>query len=373
MSNAPKTRPELASLGDYVPGKSIDEVRARYGLATVIKLASNENPLGPAPRAADAALHALADAHRYPQGNAPVLTRTLARYLGVAEEKLVFSNGSDEMIQMIAEAWLPPGSEVLICEPTFSEYRFAAQLAGATVRALPLKEGRYDARALAEAVTERTAAVFVCNPNNPTGGWLGREELLGLLEALPPRVLLVVDQAYGEFAPAAGATDYDDLLDQTDRPNLLLLRTFSKLFGLAGLRVGYAVGAPELIRALYKVKQPFNVGLVSQAACVGALEDVEHQQRSLRLVREGMAFLRGLFAEWGWTVLPSAANFLAVRPSEGEATDLVDALERQGVILRSMKSFGMPDFFRITVGTKAENAEFARLAGAWRDARRNAK
>ena len=366
MPNGPKTRPELALLGDYVPGKSTDEVREKYGLDSVVKLASNENPLGPSPRAVEAAVRVLSDAHRYPQGHAPSLTAALAAKLGVAPGKLVFSNGSDEMVQMVAEAWIAPGSEVLICEPTFSEYRFAAQLAGAEVRALPLKEGRFDLDALLGAVTERTSAVFVCCPNNPTGGWNSRAELLAFLDALPERVLLVLDQAYGEFAPAAGASDYDGLLDQTDRPNLVLLRTFSKIHALAGLRIGYAVASPELVRALYKVKQPFNVGLVSQAAAVAALGDDDHMERSLRLVSEGMASLRAVFASWGWTVLPSAANFLAVKPSRGSAKELVAELESQGLILRWMASFGMPDFFRITIGTKAENARFVELADAWR-------
>ncbi len=366
MPNGPKTRPELSLLGDYVPGKSIDEVREKYGLDSVVKLASNENPLGPSPKAVEAAVRALSDAHRYPQGNAPSLTAALAAKLGVAPGKLVFSNGSDEMVQMVAEAWIAPGSEVLICEPTFSEYRFAAQLAGAEVRALPLRDGKFDLDALLGAVTERTSAVFVCCPNNPTGGWNSRAELLAFLDALPEHVLLVLDQAYGEFAPAAGASDYDGLLDQTDRPNLVLLRTFSKIHALAGLRVGYAIASPELVRALYKVKQPFNVGLVSQAAAVAALGDDGHMERSLRLVSEGMASLRAVFASWGWTVLPSAANFLAVKPSRGSAKELVAELESQGLILRWMASFGMPDFFRITIGTKAENARFVELADAWR-------
>jgi len=364
----PVPRPEVVGLKEYVPGKPIEEVCRQHRLKSAIKLASNENPIGPSPRALESISRAFTAAHRYPQGNAPELSERLARFYNISSKQLIFSNGSDEMIQMVMLAWLSPGQEMLCCEPTFSEYRFAAELAGGVVRTIPLKEGSYDVEGLIEAIDQKTKVIVICNPNNPTGGWVGRREIGLFLEQVPPEILVVVDQAYAEFAAAAGVEEYPDLIEELHRPNLLLLRTFSKLYGLAGLRIGYAMGHPSLIQTLYKVKQPFNLGSLSQVAAIAAIDDTAHQKKTLDVVRTGLDALFAAFNRWGWTALPTAANFIAVRPNQGSAEQFVQDLEKRGVILRWLKSFGMEEWFRISVGTSEENALFITEAERWRQA-----
>src|SRR5690554_6935597 len=279
-------RNEILAIKPYVPGKPVEEVEKELGLTDVIKLASNENPLGPAPLAVKAMQAAAAGMHIYPDGGCVQLREDLSKFLGVSPEQLVIGNGSDEIIKLLAEAFFHPGDEVVIAAPTFGEYAYAARLMGA--RLVEIKAGQgfeHDLELMAAAVTGKTKAVFVCNPNNPTGGMKTKAEWENFLRRIPDRVLVVVDQAYREYVEDP---DYPDGLDYLETgKKLLVLRTFSKIYGLAGLRVGYGVGRPELVAYINRVREPFNVNLMAQIAARAALGDEEFLEKSRAWVREG--------------------------------------------------------------------------------------
>lgn len=358
-----QARPELEQIKDYVPGKSIREIQNLYGLAKVVKLASNENPLGPSPKALEAFCAMARELHLYPQGSAPELLAALSAHLGVPSSCLVPGNGSDEILDMVGRAYIRPGDKVLGASSTFSVYESVAKTAGAEYVPVPLRDWTYDLDALLLAIDARTRVIFICNPNNPTGTYVGEAELLAFLDAVPSSVLVVVDQAYGEFCDAL---DYPQLLDRLEKyPNLLLTRTFSKIYGLAGLRVGFGIGAPSVVAPLWKVKPPFNVALPAQFAAVEALRDQEHYSRTLEVTRSGRAYMEQKLGELGYGFLPTQANFLCIRIGE-EAGGLVAWMESQGLIVRWLKSFGMPDYIRVTFGLQSENEEFVRLLSAWR-------
>jgi len=351
-------RSALDSLHDYVPGKSIDEIRERHGLAEVIKLASNENPLGPSPKAIEALAQSAQNLHLYPRGECPQLRTALSHYLGIPESRLVLGNGSDEILAFIAMAFLEKGSKALSCQPTFSVYESVTLAMGAVFDALPLRDWLFDLDALLKAITPEVRVIFICNPNNPTGTWIDRAKMGQFLQKVPADVLVVVDQAYCEYAEDA---EYPDLRGELSRfPNLLLIRTFSKIWGLAGMRIGYAMGQEELIEKLWKVKPPFNVNLPAQACAVAALADSRHYQESLRVNREGMIQLKEGLKSLDLLVLPSQANFLAVRVGP-QCPELVAWLESHGMIVRSLRSFGLPDWLRVTVGLVDQNRRFLQL------------
>jgi histidinol-phosphate aminotransferase len=351
-------RSVLNALHDYVPGKSIEEIRELHGLAQVIKLASNENPLGASPKAREAYLQAVSELHLYPRGECPHLRNALSARFALRPEQLILGNGSDEILAFIALAYLEPGTEALSCAPTFSVYEAVTLAMGAAYRSIPLLDWKFDLEALAGAVTPQTRVVFVCNPNNPTGTWVGRAGLLAFLRAVPSNVLVVVDQAYSEFADDS---DYSDLtVDLSEFSNLLLVRTFSKVWGLAGLRVGYAMGQPEVVSKLWKVKPPFDVNTAAQVAATAALDDREHLQKTLQLNSQGKAQLLQGILPLGLQVLPTQANFLAIHVGpRGPA--LVAWLESKGMIIRGLKNFGIPEWIRVTVGLEAENRRFLEL------------
>lgn len=345
-------RSELDLLHEYVPGKSIEEIREKHGLRDVVKLASNENPLGPSPKAMAAFLASVKELHLYPRGECPQLRAALSRTLDVAENQLVLGNGSDEILAFIGLAFLEEGTAALSCSPTFSVYQSVAQVMGAEFRTLPLKDFRFDLDGIVAAVADDVRIVFICNPNNPTGTWVGAAEFHRFMTKIPTRVLVVVDQAYCEFADDPA---YPNLIADLGRyPNLLLTRTFSKVWGLAGMRVGYAIGSPEVVARLWKVKPPFNVNLPAQHAAAAALEDLDHLKRTLDGNREGKAMLQAGLTALGLRFLPTQANFLAVEAGD-RCLDLVAWLEQKGMIVRSLNNFGMPRWFRATIGLPAEN------------------
>lgn len=351
-------RNAIQSLHDYIPGKSIDEIREKHGLNHVVKLASNENPLGVPSKAREALLESMSQAHLYPRGECPILRKALANHFQIDESRLVLGNGSDEILGMIAQVYLEPGVHAISGTPTFSVYESVSLLMGADFRKIPLLDYRFDLASMAQAVDSKTRVIFICNPNNPTGTWLASQELRSFLREIPSHVLIVLDQAYAEYATHA---DYPSLLDELEEfPNLLLVRTFSKVWGLAGLRVGYAMGSSEVIAALWKVKPPFNVSLPAQAAAAAALGDAEHLEHSLRVNQEGMDQLRNELQVLGCQVLDSQANFLAVHVGL-QARELVAWLESQGMIVRGLSNFGMPEWIRVTVGLTLENALFLEL------------
>jgi histidinol-phosphate aminotransferase len=356
-------RPILDELKDYVPGKAIEQVQAEWNLDRVIKLASNENPLGPSPKAIEAAQGLLSQVHLYPIGHSPKLTQKMADFLKVQPENLIFTNGSDELLWMIATAYLNPGQETLSCAPTFSEYKFSTQLLDGRYKTVPLAQESYDLKALVAAITPLTKIIFVCSPNNPTGGYNTHSEVIEFLNAVPPHILVVIDQAYCEYATAS---DYPYLTEELNSyPNLILTRTYSKIFGMAGMRVGYGIANPQIIKTLMRVKQPFNVNLIAQKAAEAALDDAEFIAKSRQINSEGMAFLEGVLLGAGFEFYPSQANFICFKVEK--AAEFVRFCESKGLILRHLKSFAMDEWVRITVGLSEQNMFFAELVKEWKN------
>lgn len=348
-------RPCLFDIRPYVPGKPIEEVQRELGLTDVIKLASNENPLGPAPRALSALAAWAPTAHLYPDGSAYRLKARLADLLAVEPEQVIVGNGSDEIIKLLAEAFLNPGDEIVMADPTFSEYEFAALLMGARVRKVPLKENRHDLEAMAAAVTSRTKLVFLCNPNNPTGTTVGRRAVEQFLDAIPREVIVVFDQAYQEYVTEPEYADGLAYVKSGRRS--IVLRTFSKIYGLAGLRVGYGVAPVELLRLAERAREPFNVNQAAQVAALAALEDQGFVTRSrdLNLVERTRLTLE--LERRHFTVIPSQANFIFAATGV-QSVPLFKELLKQGVIVRTGDIFGRPDHIRVTVGTPVQNDRF---------------
>lgn len=346
-------RPTIDRITPYVPGKSTDEVAREYGLSEIVKLASNENPLGPSALAVEAVRVQAPSVSLYPDGASRELIGRLAHALSVPEASVIVGNGSDEVIKLLAEAYLEPGDEVVFADPTFSEYAYVTRLMGAKEVAVPLTvDGVHDLDAMLQAVTSRTKLVFVCNPNNPTGTAVKHADLERLLDRLPASTLLVCDEAYVEYADMP---DFPNTIDwvRAER-NVLVLRTFSKVYGLAGLRVGYGVAPGQIMHNIRRVKEPFNVNRLAQSAAVAALDDTEHLHRSLALNRAERTRLTLRLTELGFSVTPSQANFVWVHMNR-PAQPIFQALLQQGVIVRCGDAFGKPEHMRITVGTPDQN------------------
>jgi histidinol-phosphate aminotransferase len=347
----PKPHAHLGTIEPYKPGRPIEEVERELGLSDTIKLASNENPIGASPAAIEAVRKAVERIHFYPESGSPELAAKLAGRLGVSPASLVFGNGSNELIELGARAFAGEGDEIVFSADGFAIYAIVAQSIGA--RAVPVapREHHHDLSAIAAAISPRTRVVFLANPNNPTGTIFRRKEWESFVQRVPDHVLLVVDQAYCEYVDDP---EYPDLLQELpQRPGMVLLRTFSKVYGLAGLRIGYAIGAPEVIDAVARLRQPFNVNSLAQAAALAALDDDAHVERSRRVALEGRdTFARALSA-MGLFFVPSQANFVLVEVGDGAA--VTDALLRRGVIVRPMSGYGMPSKIRITFGTAEQN------------------
>jgi histidinol-phosphate aminotransferase len=350
----------LRALKPYQPGKPIEEVKRELGITgEIVKLASNENPLGPSPAALKALEAALPRLALYPDGGCHDLSHAVAAKLGVTPQHLIFGNGSDEVIHLLGLTFLEPGDEVIVGDPTFVLYEAAATLAGATTVKVPLTRPGlvHDIDAMIAAVTPRTRLVFIANPHNPTGTIIGeRAPIDRLIAALPPRALLVLDEAYGEYV--YHLPGFPKALDYVNAGAPVIgLRTFSKMYGLAGLRVGYGLAAPEVIRLLHQARSPFNVNLAAQVAATAAADDDAFVETGRRTNAEGLEFLYAAFERLGLPYVPSHANFLLVdvrRPCRA----VFDALLRQGVIVRTGDIFGLPTWLRVTVGTPAQNARF---------------
>jgi histidinol-phosphate aminotransferase len=350
--------PAVLGLRPYVPGKALSELEREYGISDSVKLASNENPLGPSPKALAAAAAALSGVRLYPDGNGHELRQALARHYRVAPECITLGNGSNDILIMLAEAFLTPASEAVFSEFCFAVYPLAVQATGAVARvararskdaAMPLG---HDPQAMLAAVNERTRIVFVANPNNPTGTWLSPTELRSFIGSLPDTTLVVVDEAYHEYTSAVDCPDATAWLGEF--PNLVVVRTFSKAYGLAGLRIGYGLSHPGVAELLNRVRQPFNVSVVSLAAASAALEDRTHVDTVAALNRAGIDRLTMGCRALGLTCLPSAANFVLIdvgRPAGPVYEDLL----RAGVIVRPMGGYGLPTSLRISTGTAAQD------------------
>ena len=348
----PLVTPSIERISPYQAGTPIEQVAARLGLhpRDIIKLASNENPLGPSPAGILAAQQELARVHRYPDSEAPSLRAALARRLGCDVDEVVVGNGSNELLDLLVRTFCASGEHVVFADHSFVVYRLACLAQGVPYTAVPLAGYTHDLPAMARAVSEQTRLVFIANPNNPTGTHVGRRALSEFLSAIPREVIVVLDEAYCEYAEAA---DYPDGMElRSVHPRVVVARTFSKIYGLAGLRVGYAVMPAELAGYVHRVRAPFNVSLVAQAAAVAALEDHEHIDRSRALNSAEKVFMRGGLEALGPEVVPSEANFFLVdvrRPARA----VYDALLRQGVIVRDIPP--LPSMLRITLGKRDEN------------------
>ncbi|CAB5111073.1 Histidinol-phosphate aminotransferase (EC [Olavius algarvensis associated proteobacterium Delta 3] len=345
----------IQNIDPYVTGKPLEEVEREYGIADSVKLASNENPLGPSPKAMAAIEVAVSRLNRYPDGAAHELTRRLSLHLDIPVASLIFGNGSDELIGLLSMALLQPGDEAIIPQPTFLMYEIAVRATGATPVFLPLRDMAIDLDAILGRVTPETRMVFICNPNNPTGTIVEAHSFRSFLEALPPSVAVVVDEAYAEFVRDAAYARGMAFLPE--HRNLAVLRTFSKAYGLAGLRIGYGVMAPELAELLHRIRPPFNASSLAQAGALGALSDQEFLQKTVKLVHDGMDELYAALGDRGVRYIPSQANFFLI--DVGQSADVVfEKMLRLGVIVRSMTSYGYPEFIRINAGLPEENQRF---------------
>jgi len=353
--------PYIESLQPYVPGKPIDEVRREYGLGKVVKLVSNENPFGPSPKAVAAIAPLLGGLHLYPNGGFDLRVR-LAELYRLSPDNVIAGSGSEAIMAVIIRTFLNDDDEVLTTEGAFIGFQVLAKSRGVPYRTVPYREWHYDLHSIAGAINSRTKIIYLANPNNPTGTVFTRKEFEDFYARIPQRVLIILDEAYWEYA-REDAEFPDSMRYRYD--NVITLRTFSKVYGLAGLRIGYGFAHGELIRNLLKVKLPFEPGTLSQAAGIAALEDVEFLDRTLANNREGRAWLSGALPELGLRPAPSKANFLMF-PLEDEArvNDVCTAMLRRGVIVRPLRGFGLPRCIRITVGTPDENREAVAALGA---------
>jgi histidinol-phosphate aminotransferase len=348
-------RPEVADFEPYEPGLAVEDIRLRYGLTRVIKLASNENPLGVSPKVLARLAEKANLAFRYPQAGNPRLVKALAERLRVDPARVFAGNGLDEAIDLLFRVRAVPGVHNVVASlPCFGLYVTQARLAGVEMRRVPLLEDfRPDLDGLLARTDDRTSLVFVTSPDNPSGRLTPPADILALARALPPGCLLVLDEAYIEFAG-----EENSLLSRLDEiPNLAVLRTFSKIYGLAGLRIGYAVLPPRLAEYMWRVRLPFSVNVLAEEAALAALDDAEYRESSLRLVAEGRALLTEKFRSLGFAVIPSHANFLMVSPPPGgpDAQTLLRSLLERGVIVRSLAAYRLRDWLRVTVGTEEEN------------------
>jgi len=344
----------IRSLVPYEPGKPIEEVERECGIANSIKLASNENPLAPSPKALNAIRELMEQLHPYPDGHCFYLKRSLAARLEVAAENLIFGNGSNEIIELAARTFLRPGDEAVMACQAFVVYQLIVQAVGGQSKAVPLRDFTHDLAAIADAVKPRTRIVILANPNNPTGTIYRRPEWESFLNKISRDVLLIVDEAYFEYVQDPAYPD--SLRYHEEERALLTLRTFSKLYGLAGLRVGYGVGPKSLIAMMQRVRQPFNVNAVAQWAALAALDDADHVKHSLAVNAEGLQYLAQELRRMELEFVPSCANFILVRVGRGQ--EVFKKLLAQGIIVRPMDGYQFPEHVRVTVGTKEENRRF---------------
>jgi histidinol-phosphate aminotransferase len=348
----PLVPPYIASLRPYQAGRGADEVCREYNLARAVKLASNENPLGPSPRAIDAAARALAATHIYPDGGLEI-RRVLARQYDVKVENVIAGSGSEGIMSNIIRTFLCDDDEVLTTEAAFIGFQVLARSRGVRYRTVPYKNWHYDLDAMAGAINDDTKIIYLANPNNPTGTIFTRQEFDRFYRHVPERVLIILDEAYFEYAK--DNPRYPDSMHYR-YDNVITLRTFSKVYGLAGLRIGYGFAHEDLIGNLLKVKLPFEPSTPAQAAGIAALADKEFLHRSLELNARGLWYLAAALTEMGFEPVPSEANFLMLAlPDEAAVTNLVQGLLRQGVIIRPLAAFGLPHCVRISTGSDADN------------------
>ena len=354
-----RAHPGIRALHPYQPGKPMEELQRELGIDSIIKLASNENPLGAGPLACEAARESILDTARYPDGSGFRLKKGLSEYCEWPTEGITLGNGSNEILELVTRVFLGPGRNAVYSQFAFAVYPLVTQAVGAEGREVPALQDNHsdmplghDLSAMADAVDDDTAILFVANPNNPTGTWVQPDEIAALLVRVPSNVLVVLDEAYREYLQPKLRPDYRALLQQ--HPNLVVTRTFSKVHGLAALRVGYGLSSPAVADLLNRARQPFNNNAVALAAAEAALRDSNHVAESVAMNEQGMRFLQKGLAELGLRCLPSQANFLTFDLGQ-PSTPVYNAMLQQGVILRPMASYAMPSWLRVTIGAEPEN------------------
>ncbi|UCD33671.1 MAG: histidinol-phosphate transaminase [Desulfobacterales bacterium] len=347
----------ILSIKPYIPGKPLEALEREYGIDDSIKLASNENPLGPSPMALKAIQSATEKLHRYPDGGGYVLIHKISEYLGLPPHNILLGNGSDEIIGMLTQVLLKPGDEALFPSHSFLMYDISVRGAGGIPVTVPLTSFSIDLDRMADRITDKTRMVFLCNPNNPTGTIIYKKDFEKFIDNIPPHVLVIVDEAYIEFVRDYGCARSIEYIDN-NRP-LVTLRTFSKAYGLAGLRIGYGVMPKEMVHLLNRIRMPFNTNSLAQIGASAAIEDVTFLENVKRLVHSELAFLQASLDDLGITYFPTQTNFFMIDVKE-EADVVFEKMLKQGVIVRSMKSYGYPHYIRINVGLHEENVRFIR-------------
>ncbi|HEC84010.1 MAG: histidinol-phosphate transaminase [Candidatus Parabeggiatoa sp. nov. 1] len=353
--------PGVQGLQPYQPGKPLEELEREYGITNAIKLASNENPIGPSPRALEMVQASLKNLARYPDGNCCLLKTALAKKHGVDMNTLTLGNGSNDVLDLIARTFVTPAHSIIFSEYAFAIYPLVTQAISAKAIVIPATNWGHDLTAMQAAIRDDTRLIFIANPNNPTGTYVDKIRLKTFLDAVPEQVLVVLDEAYYEYAIAENP-DYPDSLDWlTDYSNLITTRTFSKAYGLAGLRVGYSISHPDIAHLLNRLRQPFNVNNLAILAATAALDDNEHLEKSIALNRQGMQQLTQAFEAMKLDFIPSLGNFVSV--NVGDGAKVYELLLRQGVITRPIGGYNMPQHLRVTIGTAAENERFIKALG----------
>lgn len=347
-------RKEILKIRPYVGGKPIDEVKRNMGLKEVIKLASNENALGPSRKAVRAIRTELSKINRYPDGDCFYLRRKLAQTLKISPQQLIFGCGSDEIIVLAIRAFVNKGDEVIIARPTFLIYELASRIAGARVKFVPLKSFRYDLAAMKKAITPKTKIIFIANPDNPTGTYVNKKEVASFMQGLSKRLIVFFDEAYYELVEKR---DFPNCMQYLNSRNVIIARTFSKAYGLSGLRIGYGMGRAKIINYLNRVREPFNVNSLAQAAALAALDDRTHLLRTRRLLRQEKRYLYRSFQKLKLGFVESTTNFILLNVGPN-ARRVCGLLLAEGVIVRHMRAWGMNNFIRVTIGTMPENRKF---------------
>ena len=347
-------RENILNIKPYQPGKPIEEVQRELGLKKVIKMASNENAIGPSKKAVTAIKKSISRVNRYPDGNCHYLKERLAQRLKVHPSNLIIGNGSDEIIILAVRAFLNEGEEAIIADKTFLVYKLAIIAQNGRVVSVPMKDFRYDLKEMKKAITKRTKLVFIANPDNPNGTYVTKKEVEAFLKGLPEDLILFFDEAYYEFVRER---DYPDMMRYLKNRNLIIARTFSKVYGLSGLRVGYGISHPDMINYMNRVREPFNVNSLAQAGALAALDDEGHLRQTLKLVSRGKEYIYNNLKRLGIRYVPSVTNFILIDVGR-DSTRVFEKMLKLGVIIRDMKPWDMDNFIRVTVGTMDENRRF---------------
>ena len=350
-------RENIRNITAYIPGKPVEEVKRQSGLKDIIKLASNENPLGPSPRAVAAVKKALKGVNRYPDGSYFYLKNALAKKFALKPANFICGNGSDELIDTVIKTFVEEDEEIITSDATFLEYEIIAKINNRRIITVPLRYFKYDLEAIKKRISKKTKLIFISNPNNPTGTYVTSYEVEDFLKELPAEIIVIFDEAYDLFVDV---DDFPRSLNLLDRKNIIILKTFSKSYGLAGLRVGFAITNQEFIQYMDRVRPPFNVNTLAQAAAIAALEDRKFLKKTKELILEGKQYLYGCLDKSGVAYIPTVANFILMDVGRDGAGVFREML-KYGVIVRDMKQYGLKNFIRVTIGTRKENERFIKV------------